>query len=201
MITYINGTLMTVGEDHIVIDVNQIGYSIQVASSTIFNLPNIGQKVLVYTYLQIKEDGAHLYGFLTNEELELFKKLITVNGIGPKGGLAILSTITPSDLYVAIVTEDIKAISKAPGVGKKTAGRIILDLKDKIKTEELLFSPSKVGENMTIGEPNYDSNEAISALTALGYSKAEAVKAVTLVGQKDHVEEVIKEALKKLASI
>lgn len=192
---------MTKGEDTIIIDVNHIGYSIQVASSTIFNLPNIGQQVMVYTYLQIKEDGAHLYGFLTNEELEIFKKLITVSGIGPKGGLAILSTLAPSELYIAIVAEDIKAISKAPGVGKKTAGRIVLDLKDKIKTEELLFTSSKAGENMTLGEPSYDSNEAVGALTALGYSKSEAVKAVTLVGQKDHVEEVIKEALKKLASI
>lgn len=205
MITYIRGTLVYKGEHYVILEANNIGYQIQLAENSIYQLPNINTEIQLFTYLQAKEDLIGLFGFLSMEDLELFKKLITVNGIGPKGALGILGALTPEQLLTAIMSEDIKALSKAPGIGKKTAGRIILDLKDKIDASDLLFdrmSPSKEGENMTIGESGVDLEEALDVLIALGYSKSDAYKAVTKVDKNyTDVQQVVKEALKVLSKI
>ena len=136
MYSYIKGELVDVAGDHIVVDNNGIGYQMFISSSTHFHMPAIGEDVKVYTYLNVKEDALQLFGFLTKEELELFKLLITVNGIGPKNALGILGTLEPADLRFAIMAEDAKAISKAPGVGAKSAQRIIIELRDKIDSVE-----------------------------------------------------------------
>lgn len=204
MITYIHGELTYKSENGIIIEANDIGYYIIVSEATLYKLPDCGNRIKIYTYLQPKDDGLFLYGFLTFEELNLYKKLITVSGIGPKGALGILAIMSPNELYTAIVSEDVKTISKAPGIGKKTAGRLILDLKDKIRLEdELSFKGSKAdGENMVLGESPVDMDEAIEALVSLGYSKSQAYQAVSSVNKDSNkVEDVIKEALKKLSAL
>ena len=132
MYAYISGKLEGVAEDAVIIDNHGIGYQILVPSSTLDRLPSVGGEVKVYTYLQVREDAMVLFGFLTKEELELFKRLITVTGIGPKGALAILGTLSVDDLRFAILSGDAKAIAAAPGIGVKTAQRVILDLKDRM---------------------------------------------------------------------
>ena len=126
MIAYVNGILESIEEGNAVVDVNGVGYNVNISGSTMDRMPGIGEAVKLYTYTNVKEDAFTLFGFLSRDELNLFKMLITVNGIGPKGGLAILSVMTPDDLRFAIIAGDSGAISKAPGVGKKTAERITL---------------------------------------------------------------------------
>ena len=139
MIAYVNGIVEDIAEDNVVLDVNGLGYNIKISADTASRLPGIGEPVKLYTYTCVREDAFLLYGFLTRSDLEIFKKLITVNGIGPKGGLAILSVMDGDDLRFAILSGDVKAISKAPGIGSKTAQRVILDLKDKISYDDTMI--------------------------------------------------------------
>ena len=136
MYSYIRGELAEINSDHIVLDVNGIGYQIYIPTNTLNYLPSIGEMVKIHTYLYIREDAMMLYGFLTRDDLDMFKMLITVSGIGPKGGLGILSTLSTDDLRFAVLSDDAKAIAKAPGIGAKTAQRVIIDLKDKMSLEE-----------------------------------------------------------------
>ena len=136
MIAFVKGNLADVESDRVIIDVGGIGYNVFVSSYTIGRLPLEGNVVKLYTYLNVKEDLMQLYGFLTKDELRIFKLLIGVNGIGPKGGLGILSYLTPDDLRFAVMANDVKAISAAPGIGKKTAEKLILELKDQLGTIE-----------------------------------------------------------------
>ena len=136
VIAYVNGILENLEDGNAVIDVNGIGYNVNISGSTMDRMPGIGEMVKLYTYTNVKEDAFTLFGFLSRDELNLFKLLITVNGIGPKGGLAILSVMTPDDLRFAILAGDSKSLSKAPGIGKKTAERITLELRDKLKLSE-----------------------------------------------------------------
>ena len=136
MYSYIRGELAEINPDHIVIDVGGIGYMVYISGHTFEYLPSIGQQIKVHTYLHIREDAMILYGFLTKDDLDMFIKLIGVSGIGPKGGLAVLSVLSADDLRFAILAGDAKAIAKAPGVGAKTAQRVILELKDKMSLEE-----------------------------------------------------------------
>ena len=154
-------------------------------------------EVKIHTYFQVKEDGFSLFGFLSKEELELFKLLISVNGIGPKAGISILSVLSAEDLRFAIASEDDKAIAQAPGVGKKTAQRVIIDLKDKIDFVGAVESKLEAGEKNAISGAR---NDAILALSSLGYSQTESYKAVAEIENADEmdVESIIKEALKKL---
>lgn len=201
MIAFIKGELISKAEDHLVLENNGIGYNIRISTETANLLPNLGAEVKIHTYTYVREDAFLLYGFLTLDDLEIFKKLITVNGIGPKGGLAILSVMSAQDLRFAIYTGDAKAISKAPGVGAKTAERVILDLRDKISIEETLYSDSSAAFAVPVGaEDNTARNEAVEALVALGYGASEAMKAVKQVEiQPDtDVQDVLKLALKKL---
>ncbi len=194
------GELVEIVEDKVVIEVNNIGYNIYIPTSMIDNFNQIGQTVKIYTYLYIKEDMMKLYGFLTKDDLNIFKLLLGVNGIGPKGALAILAVMTPDDLRFAVLGEDEKAIAKAPGIGTKTAKRLILELKDKLKLEDAFERKMEHVETEQANATGVKS-EAIQALIALGYSSTEALKAVNRVEITADitVEELLKAALKQMA--
>lgn len=202
MYSYIRGVLAEVELDHIVIDVNGIGYNIYVPVNCFDYLPGVGEECKIHTYLNVREDAMILYGFLTKEDLELFKKLITVSGIGPKGAISILSALSADDLRFAILAGDSKAIAKAPGIGAKTAQRVILELKDKMSLEDAF---EKKLENETMSRiPSSNSqvkNDAVMALNALGYSSSESLKAVSKVEITSDmdVEDVLKLALKQMS--
>lgn len=177
MYAYIKGEIADISEDNLVLECNNIGYNIRIPLSVAQRLPGIGASVKIYTYTSVREDAFNLFGFLSKDDLEIYKKLIAVNGIGPKGALSILSAMSADDLRCAIVSGDAKAIEKAPGVGNKSAERIILELKDKIglrlSAEEGMPGalPDAQGNSAAV-------NEAIEALAALGYTPMEALKAV-----------------------
>ncbi|MCM1049390.1 MAG: Holliday junction branch migration protein RuvA [Clostridiales bacterium] len=199
MYAYLKGTIEEITEDNLVLEVNQVGYNIKVSARTINAIQGIGSFVKIYTYTLVREDSFSLYGFLTRDDLEIFKKLITVNGIGPKGGLAILSIMSADELRFAIIAGDSKAISKASGIGAKTAERVILDLRDKVSLDDALASKADtVTMSLTEEDKNNGRNEAIEALVALGYSATDALKAVKQVEVTldSTVEEILKAALK-----
>ena len=182
MYAYIKGELAEKNIDSIVVEAAGVGYLIYIPTQYFDMLPDEGENVKIYTYLCVREDAMILYGFLSKDDLEIFKLLITVSGIGPKGGLAILSTLPADDLRFAILSGDSKAISKAPGIGAKTAQRVILDLKDKLSLEDAF---EKKLENQTSGAVSSMNstvkNDAVMALNALGYSSTESLKAVSKV--------------------
>ena len=201
MYSYIKGILTDMEEDLVVIEAGGIGYNIYTTAQTFRYLPAIGEEVKVYTYLHIREDAMMLYGFLTKDDLRVFKLLIGVSGIGPKGALAILSVMTTDDLRFAVLGDDAKAIAKAPGVGAKTAQRLILELKDKLSLEDAFEQKS-----MHVAEQNDNrnqgaKNEAVQALVALGYSSSEALKAVNGVEitESTEVEDILKAALRNMS--
>lgn len=199
MIAYLKGTLVKLKENAILVDVGGIGYEVFVPTSMIADCPSLGDDLMVHTYHYVREDTQVLYGFMTDEDLEVFKRLITVNGIGPKGALALLSTISVSELKYAIMHEDAALISKAPGIGKKTAQRLIIDLKDKLDLASFMIPEglevSDVGQNDQMGA----RQEAIEALVALGYSSHEALQSVKKVTTYKDTEDIIRQALKQLA--
>ena len=202
MYSYIKGELVEISEDAIVVDNHGIGYNIRIPGSILDSLEGIGQEIKIYTYTYIREDAMLLYGFLTRDDVNIFKLLIGVSGIGPKGALAILSVMTPDDLRFAVLGEDDKTIAKAPGIGKKTAQRLIIELKDKMDLEEAFDLKMEHAAEQSVGvQKNTVKNEAVQALVALGYSSAEATKAVKAVEITDEttVEEVLKGALKQMA--
>jgi Holliday junction DNA helicase RuvA len=194
MIGFIKGTIEDIEEDRAVVDCNGIGYNIFMPSSVLSNI-SIGATVKIYTYLAVREDAMNLFGFLGKQDLDIFKKLITVSGIGPKGGLSIMSVMTADEVRMAIITGDHKAISKAPGVGAKTAMKVIVELKDKVNLEDVSFvsgAAAPVESNL--------QKEAVMALVALGYSEHESALAVKKVDGAlyEDVETLIKEALRKM---
>lgn len=200
MIRYIKGILTLAAEEEIVIENNNIGYEMKVPSSVIEQLPVVGSEVMIYTYLYVREDALQLYGFLSYEDVEIFMLLIKVSGIGPKGALGILSTISPDDLRFAVLSEDTKTISKAPGIGRKTASKLILELKDKLSLEDSLKMTLSEQTPIEGGEVNIQK-EAVMALMALGYSHTDALKATRMVEVTDNmtVEEVLKLSLRQLS--
>lgn len=200
MIAFVRGEIENIAEENVVLDTGGIGYNIRISTNTAQRLPGIGCEVKLYTYTCVREDAFLLYGFLSRDELEIFKKLITVNGIGPKGGLAILSVMTADDLRFAIMAGDAKAIAKAPGIGAKTAGRVILDLKDKISIEDTLIQ-----KEVNVNHPQKSveclaRNEAVEALVALGYSASDALKAIKKASPSEDAdaETILKLALKNM---
>ena len=201
MISYIKGELTEVFEDTVVVETNGIGYNIRVPGSVLDRLPSVGSSVRIYTYLYVKEDAMNLFGFLSRDDLSVFKLLLNVSGIGPKGALAILSTIGPDDLRFAVLSEDVKTISSAPGIGAKTAKRLIIELKDKLKLAEV-FETALANKEKASSENDVllAMNEAVEALVALGYASAQAMKAVQQVenAEEKDSEQILKEALKKL---
>lgn len=203
MYSYIKGELVEILEDTIVVENHGIGYNIRIPGSILDSLEGIGQHVKIYTYTYIREDAMQLYGFLTRDDLNVFKLLLSVSGIGPKGALAILSVMTPDDLRFAVLGDDDRIIAKAPGIGKKTAQRLIIELKDKLNLEDAfnLKSANAASKQTAVNLKHTVKNEAVQALVALGYSQAEAVKAVNVpeVTEDTTVEEVLKSALQQLA--
>ena len=201
MISYVKGALAEKSGDRIVVEAGPVGLGIYVPLSVLEVLPPLGEEVKIYTYLQVREDDLSLYGFLNRQDLDMFRRLIGVNGIGPKGALGILSALSPDDLRLAILTDDAKAISKAPGVGAKTAQRIILDLKDKVSAEEMLASVADTEERTSVPLMQEAGREAATALVALGYSNLEASKAVKNVQITEDMdaEAVLRASLKYLA--
>jgi Holliday junction DNA helicase RuvA len=202
MYAYIKGILAEITEDAIIIENQGIGYEIAVPGQVLDYLPSVGEEVKIYTYHYVREDAILLYGFLTKEDVKIFKMLIGVSGIGPKGALAILSVLSTDDLRFAILGDDAKAIAKAPGVGAKTAQRVIIELKDKLSLEDafeqkLANQAQKAELNPAVGV----KNEAILALTSLGYSQSEALKVLQgiEISPDDQVEDVLKMALKQMA--
>ena len=201
MYSYIKGQLAEIEEDKIVVEAGGIGYNIYTTGQTFQYLPPVGENVKVYTYLHLREDIMMLYGFLSKDELKVFKLLLGVNGIGPKGALAILSVMTTDDLRFAVLGDDAKAIAKAPGVGAKTAQRLILELKDKLKLEDAFEQKLSHVQTETTTNVNGIKNEAVQALVALGYSSSEALKAMNGIELTPdmEVEDLLKAALKNMA--
>lgn len=201
MISYVRGELVAMEKSKIIVDVNGVGYGIFMPEASMGMLPQLGNEVKIHTYLNVREDAMQLFGFLTRDDLEIFKLLIGVSGIGPKGGLSILSKLTADDLRFAVLSGDAKAISAAPGIGKKTAEKVIIELKDKLDLEEMLQGPSEQGTMVSSVDTGANSvqSEAVQALVALGYGSTESLKAVKRVNLENAtVEEVLKQALKHL---
>ena len=198
MYSYIKGTLAEILEDTIVIENQGIGYNIIPTGPLYDSLPPIGGELKVYTYTYVREDQLALFGFLSRDELSVFRLLIGVGGIGPKGAVSILSALSVGDLKFAVLSEDVKAFEKVPGVGKKTAQRLIIELKDKLDLESA-FEDALAEKNETSikGEKGDLRSEAILALTALGYGSQEAAKAVhaSEVNENTTVESLLREAL------
>ena len=201
MYAYFKGIIAQKEEDGLILEVNQIGYHIFMPGSMLDALPGVGQEAMIHTYTYIKEDAMQLYGFLSRDDLALFKMLITVSGIGPKGGLAVLSTLSADDLRFAILSEDAKAIAKAPGIGAKTAQKVVIELKDKISLEEALDMKKAHIETRAAGQSGA-MEEAVEALVALGYSSTDALRAVRSVehAEEKDAEALLKEALRMLAA-
>lgn len=194
MYYYIRGTLVQKGENFIVVDTNGVGYMINTSLTSIANVGETGREITMYTYLHVREDVMELFGFTTIEEKNMFMHLISVSGVGPKAALSILSVVSPAKFAVAVVTNDVKTITKAQGIGPKMAQRVILELKDKLKTNELEIDLDNDIEEI----PSDNKNEAISALIVLGYSPNDAQKAVKGIDGTLGVEDIIKKALSSL---
>ena len=200
MYSYITGTLQEVRTDFIVVENNGIGYQISVPMRILQELPQSGGQVKVYTYLYVREDAFSLFGFLSRDELTMFQLLLNVSGIGPKGALALLSVLSADEIRFAVVSDDVKTITKAPGIGKKGAQRLIIELKDRISLEDAFESAADTDPAVT-ESGNAARKEAMEALIALGYSRAEAAGALSgmEITEESDAESVLKQALLHMA--
>ena len=195
MIAHVDGILAEKRQDSVVIDCGGVGFEVGVSTATLSNCPQLGEKLKLYTYFNVREDTMELYGFSTFEEKRMFTRLISVSGIGPRTALGVLSAISVRDLSVALVTGDAKTLALAPGIGKKTAQRLVLELKDKVSDEELVGGTNNVKPVTATGEA-----EAIEALMALGYPASEAAAAVASVaGQSTKTDEILRLALRSMS--
>lgn len=203
MIGYLKGEVAGIYEDRIILEVGGIGYNVIMPASSLDLIDGIGINIKVYTYLAVREDAMHLYGFLTKDDLDFYKLLIQVNGIGPKGALALLSVMTTDDLRFAILSDDAKKIGKAPGIGPKTAQRVIIDLKDKVSLLDA-FENKISKEEADSGKEAVSAarEEAAQALMSLGYSSTDSYKAVrsSEIDANDDVETILKKAFKVISS-
>ncbi len=203
MLSYIIGEVAEVSEDTVVIENNGIGFNVKTSAMTINNLPPVGDMTKIYTYLHVREDVMQIFGFLSKDELEVFKLLLNVNGIGPKGALGILSAISTDDLRFAVLSDDVNLIKSCPGVGAKTAQKLIIELKDKLRLEDAF--EMAINNNSRKNNVQDNSvivmNEAVEALVSLGYGSKDAISAVKKVEniQDKSSEQILKEALKGLA--
>ncbi len=196
MFYYISGSLALKGDGFAVIDANGVGFKLLTSVYSLEKLSSLGSEVKMYTYMYLREDICDLYGFESEEELNMFMLLISVSGIGPKAALSILSTLPPSGVAIAIASGDTKAITRAQGVGPKVAQRIMLELRDKIKNDDLVAATQDYKEDASVSFGA--TNEAVEALCVLGYSSLEAKKALSGIDMNMDLELIIKEALKKL---
>lgn len=199
MYEYIKGKYIGINKDYIIVDNNGIGYKIFTSGATMSAMPKAGEEVQLYLEQIVREDFIGLYGFETKEELEMFKLLLGINGVGAKAALSLLSISRINNLKYAIITGDDKQLCKAPGIGKKTAGRIILELKDKLSKEDMIIDSEGL-EEISGNNENYaiKMNEALGALLALGYSEKEAELALKKANKEESVENIIKECLRIL---
>ena len=201
MISYISGIYAGHSTDAVVIECGGIGFCIRVPETVLNRLPAKNSEFKLYTYLHVKEDAMQLYGFRSKDDLQMFKLLLGVNGVGPKAAVGVLAGITADELRFAILSDDVKTLSKAPGIGKKTAQKLILELKDKMKLEdafEIKLAHEQEKAAAGLGEVSDGRQEAVEALVALGYSSADALRAVRKVTDvaPDDVEGLLKAALK-----
>lgn len=197
MYEYIKGIYSGMNKDYIVIENNGIGYKIYTSGGTLANTPKVGEGILLYLQQIVREDFIGLYGFLTKEELHMFNLLLTISGVGARASLSLLSISNVNNLKYAILSGDEKTIIRAPGIGKKMAQRIILELKDKIKPDELIGVD---GETIQIEENTENASEALEALIALGYTEKEAQRALDSISKSDSLENMIKGSLRFLMS-
>lgn len=202
MIAFIRGTIADMTESSIILEAGNIGYEIFMTASAMDQLLRIGEEVKIHTYFHVREDAMQLYGFLSRDDLKMFRLLLGVNGIGPKAALGVMSGITADELRFAVLSDDVKTISKAPGIGKKTAQKLILELKDKLNLEdafELKLAHEQREDTGSISDHD-GHQEAVEALVALGYSNTDALRAVRRVTdvQAGDVEAILRAALKNL---
>ncbi|WP_297635777.1 Holliday junction branch migration protein RuvA [uncultured Clostridium sp.] len=197
MYEYIKGKYMGIVKDYVIIENNNIGYKIFTSGISMAEMPSINEEIMVYLTQIVREDFIGLYGFISRDELNMFNMLLSINGVGAKAALSLLSISKINNLKYAIMTGDDKHLCKAPGIGKKTAGRIILELRDKLKPDEFLNDEGlEIGSN---AEENYENvQEVLGALLALGYSEKEGNNALKVINKENTVEIMIKEALKVL---
>ena len=199
MLAYIKGTLELKMTDYVVIDVGGLGYKVYMSSNSINRLGEIGNNVKIYTYMRVREDDISLYGFCTNEELRMFEQLLGVSGIGAKSALTILANISPSSFALAIISGDINTLKKLPGIGAKSAQRMILELKDKMKTQDAIENGEEIININNSYVENDRTKDAIEALQVLGYSRRDIELALSKLDVKnDTVEEIIRKGLKYL---
>lgn len=195
MFAYIKGSLEIKASNYVVVENSGIGYKINMSAKSIGTIGNIGENVKVYTHYHVREDEISLYGFNTEEELRMFEILINVSGVGAKSAIAMLSDITPSSFALAVINDDVNRLTKVPGVGKKTAQRLILELKDKLKSENV----SQDDDKNTDDNSSNNNDEAVTALQVLGYTRKEITAVLEKIDtKKQSVEEIIKAALKYL---
>ena len=201
MFAYIKGTIEDIGIDYIVVDNSNMGFKIMTSSNVISKV-KVHDERTIYTYMNVREDDISLFGFLTKDEIDVFKLLIGVSGIGPKGALAIMSTLSMDELRMAVIAGDHKAIAKANGIGPKTAQKVVIELKDKFKLEDVFGTNGETASTDLPGSTGDDIiNDAVLALNALGYSESESfriVKKTALNGNYDTVEALIKASLKNI---
>ena len=198
MIAFVSGILEMKLNGYIVIDVGGVGYKVFMSETSIDSLGNIGEKVKVYTHQHVREDDISLYGFLTMEELNMFELLISVSGVGAKSALSILANVEPSSFALAVITNDTSKLVKIPGVGAKTAARIVLDLKDKLKNQDLVDEKKDIIKKNVVNEE--ETNEAISALQVLGYNRKDIEKVFEKIDLSSlTLEDMIKQGLKYLS--
>ncbi len=199
MIYSVRGKIIHKGTDIAVIECGGVGYACRTTLATLSQMGRTGEEAMLYTYLHVREDNVELFGFATEQELNCFKMLITVSGVGPKAGLAILSDTSPERFALIVATGDHKALTKTKGVGPKLAQRVVLELKDKITKEQLAAAGGEAADLPIVSEGG-NISEAISALVVLGYSQTEAAFAVAGLDTALPVEELIKLSLKKMAA-
>lgn len=200
MIAFVRGTAVNMTENSVIVEAGGIGYEIYMTGTDLSQI-HMGEEVKIHTYFNVREDAMQLYGFRSKDDLQMFKLLLGVNGVGPKAALGVLAGITADELRFAILSDDVKTLSKAPGIGKKTAQKLILELKDKMKLEdafELKLAHEQERAAVGAGEVSDGRQEAVEALVALGYSSADALRAVRKVTDvpPDDVEGLLKAALK-----
>lgn len=203
MISFIKGYVAETTENSVILETDSIGYEIFMTGPAIEETSRMQDKIKIYTYFHVRDDAMQLYGFLSRDDLEMFRLLLNVNGIGPKAAMGVLAAITADELRFAVLSDDVKTISRAPGIGKKTAQKLILELKDKLKLEDAFEKKlDHQEENLSLTDTSLrDSRqEAVEALTALGYSSTNALRAVRQVSEEtgDDVEAILKAALKQL---
>lgn len=200
MIAFVRGTAVDMTENSVIVEAGGIGYEIYMTGTDLSQI-HMGEEVKIHTYFNVREDAMQLYGFRTKDDLQMFKLLLGVNGVGPKAAVGVLAGITADELRFAILSDDVKTLSKAPGIGKKTAQKLILELKDKMKLEdafELKLAHEQEKAVAGLGEISDGRQEAVEALVALGYSSTDALRAVRKVTDvaPDDVEGLLKAALK-----